>query len=214
MTRAIETVYNGYRFRSRLEARWAVFFDALGIEYEYEPEGYELGHGKRWLPDFRLPREGGTLIEVKGGDDALDEDWEKLSLAVDYHTTPAGANGLLILGNIPVPDDVGWGNVPVFSYLTWAEGIRCDYAAFFDGEPHLEKGIGNVNARLFWPSGGVPLAFTSHGAARPGSVTTETRVLSMSSLSSSSLTTLKRAYKAARQARFEFGETPKARRLT
>ena len=38
----IETVYNGYRFRSRLEARWAVFFDTLGIEYEYEKEGYEI----------------------------------------------------------------------------------------------------------------------------------------------------------------------------
>lgn len=34
----IETIYNGYRFRSRLEARWAVFFDALGVEYQYEPE--------------------------------------------------------------------------------------------------------------------------------------------------------------------------------
>ena len=29
---AIETEYCGYRFRSRLEARWAVFLDALGIE--------------------------------------------------------------------------------------------------------------------------------------------------------------------------------------
>jgi len=38
--KAIETVYNGYKFRSRLEARWAVFFDALGIEYEYEKEGF------------------------------------------------------------------------------------------------------------------------------------------------------------------------------
>lgn len=27
--KAIDTVYKGYRFRSRLEARWAVFFDAL-----------------------------------------------------------------------------------------------------------------------------------------------------------------------------------------
>jgi hypothetical protein len=27
--KAIETSYKGYRFRSRLEARWAVFFDAL-----------------------------------------------------------------------------------------------------------------------------------------------------------------------------------------
>jgi hypothetical protein len=35
--------YNGYRFRSRLEARWAVFFDELGVAYRYEPEGFELG---------------------------------------------------------------------------------------------------------------------------------------------------------------------------
>lgn len=39
---AIETTYNGYRFRSRLEARWAVFFDALGIQWKYEREGYAL----------------------------------------------------------------------------------------------------------------------------------------------------------------------------
>ena len=31
--KAIETRYNGYRFRSRTEARWAVFFDAFGIRY-------------------------------------------------------------------------------------------------------------------------------------------------------------------------------------
>ena len=38
MVKPIETVYKGYRFRSRLEARWAVFFDALDIEWYYEPE--------------------------------------------------------------------------------------------------------------------------------------------------------------------------------
>lgn len=52
--RSIETEYNGYRFRSRLEARWAIFFDALGVDYEYEPEGFELPSGKRYLPDFRV----------------------------------------------------------------------------------------------------------------------------------------------------------------
>ena len=52
--RAIETRYKGYRFRSRLEARWAVFFDALGLKWEYEPEGFELEGGVRYLPDFRL----------------------------------------------------------------------------------------------------------------------------------------------------------------
>ncbi len=38
----IETNYRGCRFRSRIEARWAVFFDALGIKWWYEPEGFAL----------------------------------------------------------------------------------------------------------------------------------------------------------------------------
>ena len=62
--KAIETVYNGYRFRSRLEARWAVFFDALGVKYEYEPEGYDLGEAGKYLPDFWLP-EYSLWVEVK-----------------------------------------------------------------------------------------------------------------------------------------------------
>ena len=50
----IETFYNGYRFRSRLEARWAVFFDAAKIKYHYEPEGFVLSDGTHYLPDFYL----------------------------------------------------------------------------------------------------------------------------------------------------------------
>lgn len=53
--KAIDTVYNGYKFRSRLEARWAVFFGNMKLEYEYESEGYELDSGLRYLPDFYLP---------------------------------------------------------------------------------------------------------------------------------------------------------------
>lgn len=53
MIKAIETRYAGCRFRSRLEARWAVFFNTLGIRWEYEPEGFELPSG-RYLPDFYL----------------------------------------------------------------------------------------------------------------------------------------------------------------
>ena len=55
MIRAIETQYKGYRFRSRLEARWAVFFDAMGIKWEYEKEGFDLGAQGYYLPDFWLP---------------------------------------------------------------------------------------------------------------------------------------------------------------
>jgi len=63
--KAIDTVWDGNLFRSRLEARWAVFFKTLGIKYEYEPEGFELGDGLRYLPDFRLP-EHKCWIEIKG----------------------------------------------------------------------------------------------------------------------------------------------------
>lgn len=63
--KAIETVYKGYRFRSRTEARWAVFFDTAGIEWMYEPEGFEMSDGTRYLPDFYLP-ESKTFFECKG----------------------------------------------------------------------------------------------------------------------------------------------------
>lgn len=65
--RPIETRYKGYRFRSRLEARWAVFFDALGVPWEYEAEGYDLGDGNRWLPDFVVGNTR-TPFEVKPRD--------------------------------------------------------------------------------------------------------------------------------------------------
>jgi hypothetical protein len=62
----IETVYKGYRFRSRLEARWAVFFDTLGIAWEYEKEGFQLSDGEWYLPDFWLPSFcGGIWAEIK-----------------------------------------------------------------------------------------------------------------------------------------------------
>lgn len=51
MVTVLKTHYNHYRFRSRTEARWAVFFDVLGIAYRYEYEGFDL-HGVWYLPDF------------------------------------------------------------------------------------------------------------------------------------------------------------------
>lgn len=72
----VETLYAGHRFRSRLEARWAVFFDCLGLVWEYEPEGYALDEETWYLPDFLLPHfDGGLWCEVKhlGGDFSLAE---------------------------------------------------------------------------------------------------------------------------------------------
>jgi len=52
---SLETTYNNITFRSRLEARWAVFFDVLGAAWEYEPQVFDLGDLGHYLPDFLLP---------------------------------------------------------------------------------------------------------------------------------------------------------------
>src|SRR4051812_37226757 len=80
---AIETAYKGCRFRSRLEARWAVYFDALGWHREYEPEGFELGEGLRYLPDFLLhagtgDRERTFWVEIKPNAVLDDESLRKI----------------------------------------------------------------------------------------------------------------------------------------
>ena len=77
--KAIPTIYKGVTFRSRLEARWAAYFDERSEPWEFEPEGYELPSG-RYLPDFWLPKfqlrgcSPGTYWEVKPTVDAIDED--------------------------------------------------------------------------------------------------------------------------------------------
>jgi hypothetical protein len=78
--KAIETTYNGYRFRSRLEARWAVFFDALGMKYQYEPEGFDLGAAGRYLPDFWLETVS-MWAEVKPRSLSLEEQNKCIALA-------------------------------------------------------------------------------------------------------------------------------------
>lgn len=113
----IETKYNGYRFRSRLEARWAIFFDSIEIAYEYEPEGFDLkpvydaltekGKSKIdltqfwYLPDFYLPDYGyyveiRPLVDPEDNKDAFDKCW----------LLSREKNVLCVLG-VPGRDDYG-----------------------------------------------------------------------------------------------------------
>lgn len=59
--KAIETRFAGHLFRSRLEARWAAFFEIVGLEWTYEPfdaAGY--------IPDFLVrTSQGPMVVEVK-----------------------------------------------------------------------------------------------------------------------------------------------------
>lgn len=113
---AIETRYAGCRFRSRLEARWAVFFDTLGITWEYEPQGFELPDGDgppvRYLPDFKLTSTDGDVLwaEVKGSESQLRDDIERIEWFLDFnspldgmHDSWATRNGFVLLGPIPRP---------------------------------------------------------------------------------------------------------------
>ena len=122
--RAIETVYNGYRFRSRLEARWAVFFDALGVEYEYEPEGYIVENNFCYLPDFKVKCYGcrgsvtdkpfDLFIEVKGN--MTKEDAVKIKkFAGTFQPDASIHHPILIVGNIP-PVDCSTDSMAVHAY--------------------------------------------------------------------------------------------------
>lgn len=58
---SIPTTYNGIRFRSRLEAKWAVFFDHLKWRWHYEPLDCN-----GWIPDFLIETKSNPiLVEVK-----------------------------------------------------------------------------------------------------------------------------------------------------
>lgn len=58
--KAYETEYNNVIFRSRLEAKWAAFFDLLKWQWEYEP--FDL---QGYIPDFVLKFYKPLLVEVK-----------------------------------------------------------------------------------------------------------------------------------------------------
>ena len=72
--KAIETQYAGVRFRSRLEARWALFFDACHAPWVYEREAFALPSGN-YLPDFWLRRASGSRCCLRA-----------------KHTPPSGAH--------------------------------------------------------------------------------------------------------------------------
>lgn len=55
-------------FRSRLEARWATFFNATELEWEYEPATFRLSNRQSYTPDFYLPEVGWLEIKASRAD--------------------------------------------------------------------------------------------------------------------------------------------------
>lgn len=210
----IETHYAGCRFRSRLEARWAVFFNHLGIPWDYEPQGYLVGHDRRpYLPDFFLPSER-LWVEVKGSEGQLD-----IPLLVDaviphtglpadpyggtlQHPSQAGPR-LLVLGSVQQPgriDDretkqhLGYG-IPTHTVLHfWKGDITQGVVTFDEGglTVHPDDGlIGNDSPQINWDT------YRSRWGNFTGGGVCLTETYSKEVIE---------AYRAARSARFEHGE--------
>lgn len=57
--RGIPTKYRNTQFRSRLEARWAAFFDLVSWKWVYEPFDAD-----GWIPDFLIAGPWPFLVEV------------------------------------------------------------------------------------------------------------------------------------------------------
>lgn len=213
--KAIETYYNGYRFRSRLEARWAVFFDAMGINYEYELEGYELPNGMKYLPDFYLPDiDDGVYVEVKG--DMDDDSYRKVEAFWKYGDKP-----LYTLGGLPTQDDLDRDDMYVYAEkykhcLEYGGRDMWDHPYFFcvcpacgkvgiefDGRGWRVCGIRHKDKDLatetYKDDDGVVYSF-KHPEVKGWRTDDKGYSWSQSRLVN--------AYAKARQARFEHGETP------
>lgn len=195
----IETTYANTHFRSRLEARWAVFFDHLNVKWLYEPEGYTLGNGDQYLPDFWLPRQQ-VWVEVKGVPNT--KDLELLHAATDIDGLPViygderrpcdligetwpvkvpGHNRILLLGQVPDPDNTGY----QCGWLHWMTTLDAN-------GPGLHKVFRDTGAPVEWIYR--PLEWKE---LESFDGTTGPTALSWAE---------ETAYRAARSARFEHGE--------
>lgn len=94
--KAIPTYYEGIRFRSRLEAKWAALFDQLNWVWTYEP--YDL---EGWAPDFAIKgKEGDILVEVKPVPGAVKS--PEFNKATNHHV--AMKMHILLLGHSPLKE--------------------------------------------------------------------------------------------------------------
>lgn len=209
MIKAIETHYAGCRFRSRLEARWAVFLEHMHIEWQYEAQGFECGPrvslttgSEAWptwgyLPDFWLPEQK-TFIEVKGS--LTDGEWlrviDNASSLCDRTDTR-----LALCGPIPEP-----GSEWAPTALSMRKGCVLVSPALVggatdDGEHSLGEGC------IAHDTGGDLWAVTAEACNREAALRNFGRnPLGYPLRWREAFGSFNRAYAVARSARFEHGE--------
>lgn len=133
--RPIETRAYGHRFRSRLEARWAVAFTEARIAWQYEPEGFDLGDAGFYLPDFWLPQVK-MWAEIKP-DRPTDKEIIKAHALVEQSAKPC----LLLIGQPAahaywaIEDDPRW----ITTTIAGIDISAMDYCLFEGNDYHLHE---------------------------------------------------------------------------
>lgn len=201
--KAIETNYGGHRFRSRLEARWAVFFTNLDLNWDYEPQGFIVGRAfhraRPYLPDFYLPHLG-LYIEIKPAyADRVDPDgvsrWEDFAgmVATEWDHDRA------VMSCGPIPDPLKldrYGPPRSFErYGQYGPGVRYDEGTYAIG--------GGDYAWCSCPSGG---HFDVQPDARGGRIFCGCPRIPDDRYRTGDDLRILNAYAAARAARFEHGD--------
>lgn len=197
----IETVYNGYKFRSRLEARWAVFFDVVGFWYEYELEGFRTKNGLCYLPDFYLPDEN-MYVEVKAPRKGV---WKEINKIVPFIGN--GIETLLILPNIPSANRHSW-HYPVAYYHPVAQDAFVHWVPIASREEDDEgNGFSEIvrSAITPWVDSSKEFRLYSEKCAEE-LLTPYFEEDGIDEILDTDNIRVNAAYEKARQARFEFGE--------
>ena len=129
--KVLQTKFDGHHFRSRLEARWAVFFKELEIPYLYELDGFDLDEAGYYLPDFFLPgvpsrnyrKQKGIWIEVKPV--PPDQIYcRKLSaVVIDTHHSLILLIGAVSSGENAVEEFKEYGWYEDYNTASWDEGM-------------------------------------------------------------------------------------------
>lgn len=96
VVKSIPTTYRDVEYRSRLEAKWAAFFDQLGWQHTYEPFD-----GDGYLPDFLIHGDRPMLVEVKPA--VSDADYRAAIHKVTAGLTGHWSRDVLLLGADPLP---------------------------------------------------------------------------------------------------------------
>lgn len=198
MIRAIQTSYAGYKFRSRLEARWAVFFDAAGIPFEYEPEGLILSDGSYYLPDFYLPDISVYLEVARKG--LPREEMEEVQRKISDGMRCGNWAGLLALGD------------PMDDCLTVFIPLEVDDSGGGSYEAKVSLGLHPKTLRpclLAYEDVREREFYTTFDCSQR--ISMNTACYGLYSRKSFINSKIRQARHLSRQARFEYGETPSIR---